>query len=104
MRLRRQDEFGSGHGMSEAERAEQVFQALKSAEVAAPDGALPILTALMGLVRSDGGELPLEVDEARSAAFLAICEVGKALHRGQPTEGLWPTAIAATERWMALLK
>jgi len=90
--------------MTEAEKAEQVFQALKSAELAAPDAALPILNGLMDLVRSDSGELPLEVDEARSTAFLSICEVGKALHRGQPTESLWPVAVAATERWMALVK
>ena len=32
---------------------------------------------------------PLEVEEARSSAFMAICEVGKALHRGQPAEKLW---------------
>jgi hypothetical protein len=90
--------------MTEAERAEQVFEALKTAELAAPDAALPILNGLMGLVRSDGGDQPLEVDEARSAAFLSICEVGKALHRGQPTNTLWPTAITATERWMALAR
>ena len=90
--------------MTEAEKAEQVFQALKAAEQAAPGAALPILNGLMGLVRSDSGEQPLEVDEARASAFLSICEVGKALHRGQPASSLWPTAIAATERWMALLK
>jgi hypothetical protein len=90
--------------MTEAEKAEQVFQALKIAEQAAPGAALPILNGLMGLVRSDSVEQPLEVDEARSSAFLSICEVGKALHRGQPVSSLWPTAIAATERWMALLK
>ena len=89
--------------MTEAERARQVFQALKAAERAAPDAALPILNGLMDLVRSDTGEQALEIDEARSSAFLSICEVGKALHRGQPTSSLWPTAIAAAERWMALV-
>ena len=90
--------------MTEAERAKEVFRALKVAERAAPDAALPILNGLMGLVQSDTGEQGLEVDEARSSAFLSICEVGKALHRGQPTSSLWPTAIAATERWMALVR
>jgi hypothetical protein len=90
--------------MTEAEKAEQVLRALKAAEPAAPDAALPILNGLIGLVRGDSSEQPIEVDEARSAAFLSICEVGKALHRGQPTASLWPTAIAATERWMALTK
>jgi len=89
--------------MTEAERARQVFQALKAAEQVAPDAALPILNGLMDLVRSDTGEQALEIDEARSSAFLSICEVGKALHRGQPTSSLWPTAIAAAERWMALV-
>jgi hypothetical protein len=90
--------------MTEAERAEEVCQALKAAEHAAPDAALPILNGLMDLVRSDTGEQRLEIDEARSSAFLSICEVGKALHRGLPTASLWPAAIAATERWMALVR
>ncbi|HLG85105.1 MAG TPA: hypothetical protein VKY22_29245 [Bradyrhizobium sp.] len=90
--------------MTEAERAKEVFRALKAAEHAAPDAALPILNGLMGLVRSDTGEQGLEVEEARSSAFLSICEVGKALHRGQPTSSLWPAAIAAAERWMALAR
>jgi hypothetical protein len=90
--------------MTEAEKAEQVFQALKLAEHAAPDAALPILNGLIDLVQSESGEQRLEVDEARSSAFLSICEIGKALHRGQPTSSLWPTAIAAAERWMALVR
>lgn len=90
--------------MTEAERAEQVFQTLKAAEHAAPDAALPMLNGLIALVQSDTGEHRLEVDEARSSAFLSICEIGKALHRGQPTSSLWPSAIAATERWMLLVR
>jgi hypothetical protein len=93
-----------GYRMTEAEKAEQVFRALRAAEYAAPEAALPILNGLMGLVQGDGSDQRLEVDEARSSAFLSICEVGKALHRGQPTGSLWPTAIAATERWMALVR
>ncbi len=89
-------------GMTEAEKAEEVLRALKIAERAEPDAALPILNGLMGLVRSDSSEQRLEVEEARSSAFLSICEVGKALHRRQPTGSLWPAAIAATERWAAL--
>lgn len=90
--------------MTEAEKAQEVFRALKSAETAAPAAALPILNGLMGLVQGDGSEQPLEVEEARSSAFLSICEVGKALHRGQPLGQLWTRAIAATERWMVLAK
>jgi len=33
---------------------------------------------------------------------MAICEVGKALHRGQPTETLWAPAVAAAQRWKSL--
>jgi hypothetical protein len=44
------------------------------------------------------------VEDARASAFLAICEVGKALHRGQPADGLYTAAIDATERWMRLAK
>ncbi len=90
--------------MTEAERASEVFQALQAAEQASPEAALPILNGLMGLVRSDTGEQGLEIDEARSSAFLSICELGKALHRGQPTSSLWPAAIAATEHWMDLVR
>ena len=87
--------------MSERESARQVLAALKQAEQAPAQQALPLLNGLIPLVQA-GGEAPLEVEEARSAAFLAICEVGKALHRGQPVDGLYASAIAATERWMAL--
>jgi len=90
--------------MTESEKALQVLQALKLAESAAPEAALPTLNGLMSLVRSESGDQGLEIDEARSSAFLSICEVGKALHRGQPTASLWPIAIAATERWIALAK
>src|SRR6266478_5882574 len=65
--------------------------------------ALTILNGIVGLVQGDH-EQRLEVEEARSSAFLAICEVGKALHRGQPADGLWAAAISATERWMALAR
>jgi len=79
------------------------MEALKLAEREPAQKALPILNGLVGLVKADH-EQRLEVEEARSSAFLAICEVGKALHRGQPADGLWAAAIQATERWMALLK
>lgn len=88
--------------VTEAEKAQQVHAALQAAQAAPPDAALPMLNGLIGLVHSEGGDQPLEVDEARSGAFLAICEVGKALHRGQPTGPLWAAAVTATERWLAL--
>jgi hypothetical protein len=59
-----------------------------------------MLNGLIGLVQS-GSDASLEVEEARASAFMAICEVGKALHRGQPADGLWEKAIDATERWKA---
>jgi hypothetical protein len=62
---------------------------------------LPILNGLVGLVQGSG-EAPLEVEEARSSAFMAICEVGKALHRGQPAEKLFVSAVAAAEKWKSL--
>jgi hypothetical protein len=89
--------------MTDSEQAAKVIEALKAAEREPAQTALPILNGLVGLVQGDG-EQPLEVEEARSAAFLAICEVGKALHRGQPTGGLWASAIDATERWMSLAR
>ena len=87
--------------MSDSETAKKVFEALKQAEQAPPRQALPMLNGLAGLIQG-GGEQPLEVEDARASAFLAICEVGKALHRGQPADGLYAAAIDATERWMRL--
>ena len=49
-------------------------------------------------------EQALEAQEARASAFLSICEVGKALHRGQATTGLYAAALAATERWLAVTR
>ena len=87
--------------MTDSEKAATVLESLKAAEREPAPAALPILNGLVGLVQG-GGEAPLEVEEARSAAFMAICEVGKALHRGQPTEGLWSSAISAAQRWKSL--
>jgi hypothetical protein len=89
--------------MRDSEKAGKVFEALKAAEREPAEKALPILNGLVGLVQGSG-EQPLEVEEARSGAFMAICEVGKALHRGQLADQLWTAAIGATERWMSLTK
>jgi hypothetical protein len=89
--------------MSDFAKATKAFDALKAAEGQPAQLALPILNGLIGLVQGSG-EAPLEVEEARSSAFMAICEVGKALHRGQPADQLWAAAIGATERWMSLAK
>jgi hypothetical protein len=89
--------------MNDSEKARKVIEALKAAEREKAEIALPMLNGLIALVQGED-EQPLEVEEARSGAFLAICEVGKALHRGQPTEGLWASAIVATERWMSLAR
>jgi hypothetical protein len=90
--------------MTEREKAQRVLETLKAAETAEPQAALSMLNGLMELVRSPSGEESLETDEARSAAFLSICEVGKALHRGQPAEPPWAGAVAATEHWVALAR
>jgi hypothetical protein len=87
--------------MTDSEKAAKVIEALKAAEREPAQTALPILNGLVGLVQGSG-EQPLEVEEARAGAFLAICEVGKALHRGQPADRLWTMAIAAAERWKVL--
>jgi hypothetical protein len=87
--------------ITDSEKAATVLEALKTAEREPAPAALPILNGLVGFVQGSG-EAPLEVEEARSAAFMAICEVGKALHRGQPTDGLWGQAISAAQRWKSL--
>ena len=89
--------------MTDSMTAEKVFEALKLAEREPAPEALAILNGLVGLVKGDH-EQRLEVEEARSSAFLALCEVGKALHRGQPADHLWASAIGAIERWMALAR
>jgi hypothetical protein len=90
--------------VTESEKAQQALAALTSAETAAPDAALQILNGLIGLVQSEGGDQSIEVDEARAGAFLAICEVGKALHRRQPVGPLWAAAIAAAQHWTSLAR
>ena len=89
--------------MSDAEKAAKVVAALKAAEREPAPTALPMLNGLVGLVK-DEGEQPLEVEEARSGAFMAICEIGKALHRGQPADRLWAPAISAAQRWRSLAR
>ena len=89
--------------MSDAEKAAKVVESLKAAKGEPAQTALSILNGLVGFVQGDPDQ-PLEVEEARSGAFLAICEVGKALHRGQPADGLWAPAIDAAERWMSLAR
>ncbi len=89
--------------MTDSENAAKVVEALRAAEREPAPAALPMLNALVGLVHGDPGQ-PLEVEEARSSAFMAICEVGKALHRGQPADGLWAPAIEAAERWKSLAR
>lgn len=85
--------------MSEREDAQQVLDALRWAAGKPAQAALADLNALIPLVQGGGGQT-IEVDEARAAAFLAICEVGKALHRSQPVEDLYAAAISAAERWV----
>ena len=89
--------------MTDSEKAAVIIEALKAAESEPAQVALPILNGLVGLVQAHG-EAPLEVEEARSSAFMAICEIGKALHRGQPADALWKAAIGATERWQSLVR
>jgi len=87
--------------MTDAEKAAKVLETLQAAEHATAQAALPMLNELVGLVQAHA-EQPLEVEEARSTAFMAICEIGKALHRGQNADRLWARAIDATERWKSL--
>ena len=89
--------------MTDSEKATKVIEALKAAEREPAQTALPMLNELAALVRG-GGDQPLEVEEARSSAFMAICELGKALHRGQPADRMWAPAIDATQRWMSLAR
>lgn len=89
--------------MTDAEKAAKVLESLKGAEHAPAAAALSTLNSLVGLVQAHG-EASLEVEEARASAFMAICEIGKALHRGQPADALWAPAISAAERWKSLAR
>ncbi|UZE47829.1 hypothetical protein ONR75_23570 [Rhodopseudomonas sp. P2A-2r] len=88
--------------MNELEKAEAVLEALKAAEQELPQAALPILNGIAGLIKGDGDDA-LEIQEARTDAFMAICELGKALHRGQPADQLWAPAFSAAQRWRGLV-
>ena len=59
--------------MSDSETAQKAFDALQLAQQESAQNALPILNGLVGLVQGNG-EQPLEVEDARASAFLAICE------------------------------
>jgi hypothetical protein len=87
--------------MSDSEKAAKIIQALQAAECEPAQRALPILNKLTMLMRGDL-EQPFEIEEARADTFLAICEIAKALHRGQPADHLWLQTIDAAERWMSL--
>ncbi|NVN85261.1 MAG: hypothetical protein HXX15_04145 [Rhodopseudomonas sp.] len=89
--------------MSDLDNASKVLDALKAAEPEPPQTALPMLNSLAKLVQGDPDQ-PIEVQEARADAFMAICEVGKALHRKQPTDQLWGPAIDAVEKWKSLAR
>jgi hypothetical protein len=89
--------------MSERETAQKVLDALKLAATKPAPDALTDLNSLIPLVQG-GGVQELEAEEARASAFLGICELGKALHRGQPADGLYAVAIRAAERWAEMAK
>jgi hypothetical protein len=89
--------------MTDSEKAATVLKSLKAAEGEPAQTALAMLNELVGLVQGSG-EQELEVEEARSGAFMAICEIGKALHRGHPADRLWASAISATEKWKSLAR
>ena len=88
--------------MSDFDDALKVTEALEAAKSAPPQMALSMLNGLIDLARG-GDDQPLEVSEARSTVFLALCDIGKALHRGQPADHLWANAIGAANRWRALV-
>ena len=59
--------------MTDSDNSQKVFDALKQAEQAPPQQALPMLNGLAGLIHG-GGEQPMEVEDARASAFLAQYE------------------------------
>lgn len=87
--------------MNDPEKAAKVIATLKAIEHEPAQIALSNLNGLVGLIQGNA-ETSLEVEEARASAFMAICEVAKALHRGTPAGRLWTSAIEAAERWRSL--
>jgi len=87
--------------MSDSEKAAKMVEALKAAEFKPAQVALPALNQHVALMQGKV-EGALEADEARATAFMAVCEVAKALHRGAPAAQLWKSAISAAERWKSL--
>ena len=92
---------GTSTFMSDSEKAAKIIQALQAAEGMPALQALHSLNKLTMLMQGDL-EQPFEIEEARANTFLAICEIAKALHRGQPADHLWLPAIDAAERWMSV--
>ena len=88
--------------MKDLEKAEKIIQTLKAVEHEPAQIALANLNGLVGLIQGNS-QTTLEVEEARASAFMAICEVAKALHSGKPAEQLWLSAIATAERWKSLI-
>jgi hypothetical protein len=88
--------------MEDSEKAENIIETLRAFEHEPAQIALQSLNGLVGLIRG-ASETSLEVEEARANAFMAICEVAKALHRGKPAEQLWSSAIEAAEHWRSLV-
>jgi hypothetical protein len=88
--------------MTDSAKAARVIEVLKSAEREPPQLALSLLNGLTKLMPAEQ-EQPMEIEEARATAFLTVCDLAKALHRGQPASHLWTSAIDAAERWSRLV-
>ena len=85
------------------QKANHALQVLRQARLSRNEAAAIMLGELVYETAAAGLRTP-EIEEARQAAWDAICALAKALRdEGFAPPALWKTALGATESWIELL-
>jgi hypothetical protein len=85
------------------QKANHALQVLRQARLSRNEAAAIMLGDLVYETASPGLRIP-EIEEARQAAWDAICALAKALRdEGFAPPSLWKAAFGATESWIELL-
>jgi hypothetical protein len=84
-------------------KANHALQVLRRARLSRNDAAAIMVADLVYETAAAGLRTP-EIEEARQAAWDAICALAKALRdEGFAAPALWKAALGATETWIELL-
>jgi hypothetical protein len=98
--------MGSERSMSDDPdfpKANHALQVLRQARLSRNDAAAIMVADLVYETAGAGLRTP-EIEEARQAAWDAICALAKALRdEGFAAPALWKAALGATETWIELL-